>query len=112
MPGGMHPGGSKIMTREASLFSSWRHSLAFWAGSVAVTAGVLLHLPMFLMGRSTHYRLAGMPMGTGMFIGMGLIVAGFAATAYGLLPRRHTGNIAYEEIAPPEDAPLNRAHWV
>lgn len=100
------------MTREASLFSSWRHSLAFWAGSVAVTAGVLLHLPMFLMGRYTHYRLAGMPMGTGMFIGMGLIVAGFAATAYGLLPRRGAGGIVYEEIAPPEDAPLTRAHWV
>jgi MFS transporter, putative metabolite:H+ symporter len=108
----MHPGGSKIMTREASLFTSWRHSLAFWAGSVAVTAGVLLHLPMFLMGRSTHYRLAGMPMGAGMFIGMLLIVAGFAATAYGLLPRRRTGNLVCEEIAPPEDAPLNRAHWV
>jgi putative MFS transporter len=67
---------------------------------------------MFLMGRATHYRLAGMPMGTGMLIGMGLIVAGFAATAYGLLPRRRPGAVAYEEIAPPEDAPLNRAHWI
>ena len=67
---------------------------------------------MFIMGRSTGYRLAGMPMGNGMLIGMGLIVAGFAATAYGLMPRRPTGVIAYEEIAPPENAPLTTAHWV
>ncbi len=67
---------------------------------------------MFLMGRSTHYRLAGMPMDTGMLIGMGLIVAGFAAAAYGLLPRRQVAGMTYEEIAPPEDAPLTRAHWI
>mgnify|MGYP001552105726 FL=1 len=67
---------------------------------------------MFVMARNTHYVLAGMPMGTGMLIGMGLIVAGFAATAYGLLPPHPKGKIAYEEIAPPENAPLTRAHWV
>ncbi|HET7103373.1 MAG TPA: MFS transporter, partial [Terracidiphilus sp.] len=78
---------------------------------VAVTVGVLLHIPMFLMGRYTHYRLAGMPMGTGMIIGMGLIVAGIGATAYGLLPSRGKA-LTYEEIAPPEDAPLTRAHWL
>jgi putative MFS transporter len=100
------------MTQKASLFSSWGHAAAFWGGCVAVTIGVLLHLPMFIMARSTHYVLAGMPMGTGMLVGMGLIVAGFAATAYGLLPRRPKGEIAYEEIAPPEDAPLTRAHWI
>lgn len=100
------------MTQKASLFSSWKHAFAFWAGSVAVTVGVLLHIPMFLMARYTHYRLAGMPMGMGMLIGMGLIVAGFGMTAYGLLPPRPTGVIACEEIAPPEDAPLTRAHWI
>jgi putative MFS transporter len=98
--------------RKASLFSSWGHAAAFWLGSAAVTVGVLLHLPMFLMGRATHYRLAGMPMGTGMLIGMALIVAGFAATAYGLLPRRTPGTPAGEDMAAPEDAPLNRAHWI
>jgi putative MFS transporter len=68
---------------------------------------------MFLMGRATHYRLVGMPMGTGMLIGMGLIVAGFAATAWGLLPRRNVvGSGVTEDMAPPEDAPLNRAHWI
>jgi putative MFS transporter len=100
------------MTREASLFSSRGHAFAFWIGCAAVTVGALLHLPMFLMGRHTHYILAGMPMGVGMYIGMGLIVAGFGATAYGLLPSRPSGDIVYEEIAPPEDAPLTRAHWV
>lgn len=108
----MKPEASEIVTGKTSLFSSWQRAFAFWAGSVAVTVGVLLHIPMFLMGRSTHYRLAGMPMGKGMLIGMGLIVAGFAATAYGLLPPRPTESVDYEEIAPPEDAPLTRAHWI
>ncbi len=99
------------MIPKGSLFSDSSHAIAFWCGSVAVTIGVLLHIPMFLMGRTTHFKLAGMPMGTGMLIGMGLIVAGFAATAYGLMPRR-TRRIQYEEIAPPEDAPLTWAHWV
>ncbi|MEO6817992.1 MAG: MFS transporter, partial [Edaphobacter sp.] len=100
------------MTRKASLFSSWVHAFAFWSGCTAVTVGVLLHLPMFLMGRTNHFRLAGMPMGTGMYIGMALIVLGFAAAAYGLMPRRTKGNIACEEIEPPESAPLTRAHWI
>jgi putative MFS transporter len=100
------------MSQEASLFTSRTRALAFWGGCVAVTAGVLLHVPMFLMGRYTHYVLAGMPMGPGMLAGMGLIIAGFATAAYGLLPRRKPGNIVYEEIAPPENAPLTKAHWV
>jgi len=99
------------VTQRASLFSDASHALAFWAGSLAVTIGVLLHIPMFLMGRYTHYKLAGMPMGTPMLIGMGLIVAGTIATAYGLIPR-HAKIDNFEEIAPPEDAPLTRAHWV
>ena len=42
------------------------HAGAFWFGVVSVTAGVLLHLPMYLMGASTHYRLVGMPMNLSM----------------------------------------------
>lgn len=101
------------MTRDASLFASPTRALAFWAGCLAVTIGVLLHAPMFWMGRTNHFHLAGMPMGTGMLIGMYLIVAGFIATGYGLMPRRgdrHSGS--WDEIAPPEDAPLTRAHWI
>ena len=103
---------SENVIRKASLFSDSNHAIAFWAGCVAVTIGVLLHIPMFLMGRAVHYKLAGMPMGTGMLIGMGLIIAGTAATAYGLLPPRQAHGMHIDEIAPPEDAPLTRAHWV
>lgn len=98
--------------RKASLFADSGHALAFWAGSASVTIGVLLHVPMFVMGRATHYRLAGMQMDTGMLIGMGLIIAGLGATAYGLLPRRGSEGNKFDDIAPPEDAPLTRAHWV
>ena len=100
------------MTQKGSLFADSTHAFAFWAGCVAVTTGVLLHMPMFLMGRYTHWRLAGMPMGKPMLVGMGLIIAGFGATAYGLLPRRHSQSLGFDEIAPPEDAPLTRAHWI
>lgn len=100
------------MTRKGSLFADSAHALAFWGGCTAVTIGVLLHIPMFLMGRMTHYKLAGMPMGTPMLIGMGLIVAGFFATGYGLMPRHRADQAEYDEIAPPEDAPLTRAHWI
>ena len=53
-----------------------------------VAAGVALHLPMFWMGRNTHFRLSGMPMGVGMLAGMAAIILGIAAAAYGLLPHR------------------------
>ncbi len=77
-----------------------------------MVAGVLLHLPMFLMGRAMHYRLAGMPMDNGMIAGMFIIVAGCAAASYGLLPKRLAAGGHLTEIAPPENAPLVRAHWV
>lgn len=99
------------MSLKRSLFAAWHHKLAFWAGSAMVTAGVGLHLPMFWMGRKTHFRLAGMPMDPGMIAGMGLIVLGVGAAAYGLLPRRHPKSGAYGSITPPEDAPLTKAHW-
>jgi MFS transporter, putative metabolite:H+ symporter len=73
------------MDRKLSLFAGRRKSLAFWAGSAMVVTGVILHLPMFWMGRTTHFRLAGMPMGSGMLVGMALIVVGVAFAAYGLV---------------------------
>ncbi|HXW56310.1 MAG TPA: MFS transporter [Candidatus Cybelea sp.] len=100
------------MDRNSSLFSSWRKSLAFWAGSAMVAAGVALHLPMFWMGRTTHFQLAGMPMSNGMLAGMGLIVAGIAISAYGLLPSGGHEQIADVSISAPEDSPLTRAHWI
>jgi len=77
-----------------------------------VAIGVILHVPMFWMGRLTHFRLVGMPMGPGMMTGMGLIIAGFAAAAYGLLPSRRRQQISYLSVTPPEDAPLTKAHWI
>lgn len=89
-----------------------RNALAFWFGCVIVTAGVVLHVPMYLMGADMGYVLVGMPMDAEMYWGMALIVVGIGFAAFGLLPRQppqHERII--ETIAPPEDAPLTRAHW-
>jgi putative MFS transporter len=97
-----------------STLSDRRGLWAFALGVVAVTAGVLLHLPMFLMGRMTHYQLAGMPMGNDMVAGMAAIVLGVGIAAYGLLPKDISRQLAASSeivVSPPEDAPLSRAHW-
>ncbi len=96
------------------MFADRRSPAAFWIGSGFVTAGVLLHIPMFLMGRNMNYMLAGMPMDPGMYWGMAAIIAGIAAAAYGLVPRSASEHAfgAHERIAAPEDAPLTLAHWL
>src|SRR3954468_13223368 len=77
-----------LVTRGLATTLSDRQALwAFVLGCVAVTIGVAMHIPMFLMGRTMHYRLAGMAMGWDMVLGMGLIIAGVGIAAYGLLPR-------------------------
>jgi len=63
---------------------TFHHPAAFWFGAGAVTAGVLLHLPMFFGAKDSDYHLVGMQVNTPMKIGMGLTIAGMAATAYGL----------------------------
>jgi len=98
-----------------STLSDRRGLGAFILGVVAVTIGVLMHLPMFLMGRMTHYRLYGMPMGNEMILGMGAIILGVAIAAYGLLPKNISEQLAASQeivVSPPEDVPLSRAHWV
>jgi drug/metabolite transporter (DMT)-like permease len=67
--------------------SERRNALGFWLGSAGVSAGVLLHLPMFWMTRRSGFILAGMPMDDGMLWGMALIVVGIAVVGYGLLPK-------------------------
>ncbi|HEU4961993.1 MAG TPA: MFS transporter [Sphingomonas sp.] len=87
---------------------------AFVLGCAAVTAGVILHLPMFLASRAMGYHMAGMPMDTGMVVGMFLIVGGVAVAAWGLLPTRITERrTAASEVVvtAPEDAPLGAFHW-
>jgi putative MFS transporter len=94
------------------ILSDRRHLWAFSIGCVAVTIGVLLHLPMFWMGRFNGFQLSGMEMDAEMWWGMVLICAGIVIAAYGLLPRARAG-IAEQRlrISAPEDAPLTRAHY-
>ena len=78
----------------AKTLSDRRGLWAFVLGVLLVTSGVLAHVPMFLMGRMTHYRLDGMPVGIDMIAGMGAIVLGVAVTAYSLLPRNISSQLA------------------
>ena len=97
-----------------STLSDRRGIWAFLLGVVMVTGGVLMHAPMFLMGRHNHFILAGMPIGWDMILGMAAIVAGCAIAAYGLLPRNVAHQLAASQdivVTPPEDAPLSAAHW-
>jgi putative MFS transporter len=87
---------------------------AFVLGCVAVTIGVVAHLPMFAMARAMNYRLVGMPMDGMMIGGMALIVLGTLVAAYGLLPRDLAAQrtaAANIVVAAPEDAQLGPAHW-
>src|SRR3954453_740012 len=97
-----------------STLSDPRGLWAFALGVVGVTDGLLRHLPMFLMGRMTHFRLYGMPMGSEMYVGMAAIILGVGIAAYGLLPKNISKQLAASQeivVSPPEDAPLTRAHW-
>ena len=98
---------------EFFMFADRRSTPAFWLGSLFVVAGVLLHLPMFVMARSMHYQLAGMPMGAGMLCGMACILGGVVAAAYGLQPKEASTSptMPHERIVAPEDAPLTLWHW-
>jgi len=94
------------------LMEERRNALAFWLGCAIVTAGVVLHIPMYAMGAGNGYVLAGMPMDAGMYWGMALIVAGIGMSSYGLLPRvLPRDQRVIETITPPEDASLTKAHW-
>ncbi|HSC65823.1 MAG TPA: MFS transporter [Caldimonas sp.] len=91
-----------------------RHLAAFVAGCLAVTVGVVLHVPMYWMGRDTGFRLADMAMDAEMLWGMVLIVAGLVIAGYGLLPRKlgmHAPADPAVAVSAPEDAPLGAAHW-
>jgi putative MFS transporter len=90
----------------------YRDRRAFWFGTSAVIAGVVLHLPMFLHARDMHYRLVGMPVDAEMLAGMGLIVGGLAIAAYGLVPARSArrdaaANLRVQTL---DEAPLRLAH--
>jgi hypothetical protein len=63
----------------------FRDRRAFWVGTGAVIAGVVLHLPMFLGARDMQYRLVGMPVDPGMLAG---ILAALAVGRFGIETRR------------------------
>ena len=99
---------------DAKVFLDRRGVWAFALGCIAVTIGVLLHIPMFWMGHNNHFILYGMPMDPSMIFGMYLIIAGVIAAGYGLLPSKSAYNAVVTSritVVAPEDAPLNRAHW-
>lgn len=86
---------------------------AFWAGILAVTGGVLLHLPMYVEARHMHYRLVGMAIDGPMVAGMVLIVLGIAATVYGLyptVPGAGSERVARLRVRALDDAPIRPAH--
>jgi len=90
------------------------HVGAFWIGVVLVTGGVIAHLPMYIMGRDMHYRLAGMPMETPMKIGMVAILVGLAVSLYGLIPRNAAAaaeRVSQIKVSALDDAPLTAAHY-
>lgn len=90
-------------------------TIAFWAGCVAVSVGVLLHMPMYLQSLSGGHHMSDMPIGADMILGMALIVFGVAAACFGALPERHRSlaeghsRMRYEAS---DDTPLGRAHYL
>lgn len=96
---------------------AFHHPLAFWAGSLAVTLGVLLHLPMFAMAAPMHYHISGMPMDWQMLTGMALIPCGVLLAGYGLMPRVEQmqrtlqGSASHLHFHVADGAPLNGEHW-
>jgi MFS transporter, putative metabolite:H+ symporter len=90
----------------------FRHPVAFWLGTAAIAAGVCAHFPMFAAARDMHYRMAGMPVDALMIVGMSLILAGLAASIYGVVPRRSApgGGGRAISLVVADDAPLTKAH--
>lgn len=93
---------------------SFHHPIAFWLGCVAITIGVLAHLPMFIHASHMNYRMVGMSMAPGMMAGMFLIPVGLALALYGLMPRvdqlrsTNTGRLFFHIS---DETALNREHW-
>ncbi len=93
--------------------TAFAHPGVFWAGVVAVIAGVILHLPMYVQARDMGYHLAGMPLDAAMLVGMVLIVTGLAATIWGLIPRDHPEARASDvhiRVRALDEVPISAAH--
>jgi putative MFS transporter len=95
---------------------SFHHPLAFWCGTLAIVAGVLAHIPMFVCASHMGYRMVGMPMDAPMLAGMALIPLGLLLAAYGLMPRigrMRAGGAAGAELRfeVADGIALNWRHW-
>jgi len=90
--------------------------IAFWIGTLAIVAGVLAHIPMFVCASHMGYRMVGMPMDAAMLAGMALIPLGLVLAAYGLMPRlgrlrAHGAGHAPLLFEVADGVALNRRHW-
>jgi len=110
-----------LQTSRNSEGLTFHHPLAFWLGCALIIAGVMSHMPMFMMGRHTHWQMVGMPMDAWMLWGMAMIPAGVLLAGFGLMPRLEQlreslhggghlpGRHLYFHVA--DGVPLNREHW-
>ena len=93
---------------------TFHHPMAFWYGVIAVTAGVIAHLPMYMMGKNNGYKLVGMPMDMPMMLGMAAIIVGLLASLYGLYPKtmamKNTKITSKIRISALDDVPLSATH--
>jgi putative MFS transporter len=106
------PGGWSASGGNRPAGVTFRNPLVFWAGTVACTAGVLLHLPMYIAARTDGYRMVGMQPDLAMLVGMALIVVGLAMSVYGLIPKAAPVNgtqLARARVAVVDDARITPA---
>ena len=108
---------SAIPRMSSSNGLSFHHPVAFWFGCALIVAGVLAHMPMFMMGQHTHWQMVGMPMTTEMWLGMAAIPVGLAFAAYGLMPRLSqmrtamAGDNGQLQFHVADSVQLNIEHW-
>ncbi len=99
--------------RRSALGVIYEHPGAFWLGVVAVTAGTLMQLPMYVMSKDMGYVLSGMSFDATMTGGMILILVGLALTVYGLFPHPSAvtrGAVSRIRVAALDDVKLTGAH--
>ena len=78
-------------------------------GCVVVTVGVVLHLPMYWMGRDMGFQLAGMAMDAGMVWGMVAIVVGIGLGQLFPAVFQHIAALEFAQVNVPVGAPEGSA---
>jgi putative MFS transporter len=94
--------------------ASYERPLLFWLGLLVTSVGVALQVPMYFMARSMHYKLAGMAVTPQMWVGMAMLIAGIAITAYGLFPKASTAfrGASDIKIAALDDTTIGKSHVI